>query len=127
MPSLQRHYLPRGALRKPPNDQASPEPYPTRHSGGCGLWTPKPLSAHASTMVVGRMLNRKVVPFCDLNRREPVRAENLVRGCDSLIRLSGLSRRPMLSSTILLAGTAFTPFFPDVSYGAPVTCAIPNA
>jgi hypothetical protein len=32
-----------------------------------GLWTPKPLPAHANTMIVGRMLNRKVVPFCGLN------------------------------------------------------------
>ena len=69
MPSLQRHYLPRGVLRKPPNDQASPEPYPTRPEilADAGLWTPKPLSAHASMMVVGRMLNQKVVPFCGLN------------------------------------------------------------
>jgi hypothetical protein len=67
MPSLQRHYLPRGALRKPPNGQASPEPYPTGILADAGLWTPKPLSAHASMMVVGRMLNRKVVPFRGLN------------------------------------------------------------
>ena len=68
MPSLQRHYLPRGALRKPPNGQASPGP-PTRPEilAAAGFWTPKPLSAHARTMVVGRMLNRKVVPFRGLN------------------------------------------------------------
>jgi hypothetical protein len=67
MPSLQRHYLPRGALRETPNGQVSPEPYPTGILADAGLWTPKPLSAHARTMVVGRMLNRKAVPFRGLN------------------------------------------------------------